>query len=88
MKLIDILNEYKINHPNSNYKLVLDVVESYGDEDIMKDFLETFPEGKNISKDEFFKFFEDWADDASEYHYIKLHWKYVKSGGDESVYDE
>ena len=57
MKLIDILNEYKINQPNSNYKLVLDVVESYDDEDIMKDFLETFPEEKNISKDEFFKFF-------------------------------
>jgi hypothetical protein len=88
MKLTDILNEYKINQPNSNYKLVLDVVESYDDEDIMKDFLETFPKEKNISKDEFFKFFEDWADDASEYHYIKLHWKYVKSGGDESVYDE
>ena len=88
MKLTNILNEIKINQPNSNYKLVLDVVESYDDEDIMKDFLETFPEGKNISKVEFFKFFYYWIDDASEYRYIKLHWKYVKSGGDESVYDE
>jgi hypothetical protein len=88
MKLIDLLNEYKINRPNSNYKLVLDIVKSYEDEDIMADFLKTFPEGKNISKDEFFEFFTSYVDDTSEYYYIKQNWKYVESGGDESVYDE
>ena len=88
MKLIDLLNEYKINRPNSNYKLVLDIVKSYEDEDIMADFLKTFPEEKNISKDEFFEFFTSYVDDTSEYYYIKQNWKYVESGGDESVYDE
>lgn len=88
MKLIDILNEYKINQPNSNYKLVLSVVESYDDEDIMEDFLKEFPEGKNISKDQFFEFFGRYIDDMSEHHYIKQNWKYVESGGDDSVYDE
>lgn len=88
MKLIDILNEYKINQPNSNYKLVLGVVESYDDEDIMEDFLKEFPEGKNISKDQFFEFFGRYIDDMSEHYYIKQNWKYVESGGDDSVYDE
>ena len=89
-QFLNTFNEYKINQPNSNYKLVLGVVESYNydDEDIMEDFLKEFPEGKNISKDQFFEFFSRYVDDMSEYYYMKQNWKYVESGGDDSVYDE
>jgi hypothetical protein len=73
---------------NSNYDLVLEIVESYEAEDIMNDFKEEFEVGSNISKSEFVEFFNKYIDDMSETYYIGLNWKYVNSGGDESVYDE
>jgi len=72
---------------NSNYDLVLEIVESYEAEDIMNDFKEEFEVGSNISKSEFFEFFNKYIDDMSETYYIGLNWKYVNSGGDDSVYD-
>jgi hypothetical protein len=73
---------------NSNYDLVLEIVESYEAEDIMNDFKEEFEVGSNISKSEFVEFFNKYIDDMSETYYIGLNWKYVNSGGDDSVYDE
>lgn len=72
----------------SNYDLVLEIVESYEMEDILNDFKDEFEEGSNISKSEFVEFFNKYIDDMSETYYIGLNWKYVNSGGDESVYDE
>ena len=73
---------------NSNYNLVLEIVESYEMEDILNDFKDEFEEGSNISKSKFVEFFNKYIDDMSETYYIGLNWKYVNSGGDESVYDE
>jgi hypothetical protein len=72
----------------SNYDLVLEIVESYEMEDVLNDFNSEFEKGSNISKSEFVKFFNKYIDDMSETYYIGLNWKYVNSGGDESVYDE
>ena len=72
----------------SNYDLVLEIVESYEMEDILNDFNSEFEKGSNISKSEFVEFFNKYIDDMSETYYIGLNWKYVNSGGDESVYDE
>jgi len=72
----------------SNYDLVLEIVESYEMEDILNDFNSEFEKGSNISKSEFVEFFNRYIDDMSETYYIGLNWKYVNSGGDESVYDE
>jgi hypothetical protein len=72
----------------SNYDLVLEVIENYDDEEILNDFKSKFNEGYNINKKEFVKFCEYYIDDMSEMGYIKLNWKYIESGGDESVYDE
>lgn len=72
----------------NNYNLVLEVVESYEDESVLNDFKNKFEEGKNVSKKDYMKFFEKYIDDMSDLFYIKLNWKYIKSGGDESVYDE
>jgi len=72
----------------SNYDLVLEIVESYEMEDILNDFNSEFEKGSNISKSKFVEFFNKYIDDMSETYYIGLNWKYVNSGGDESVYDE
>lgn len=73
---------------NSNYDLVLEIVESYEMEDVLNDFNNEFEKGSNISKSKFVEFFNKYIDDMSETYYIGLNWKYVNSGGDESVYDE
>ena len=71
----------------SNYDLVLEIIESYDDEEILSDFKDRFIEGKNISKKDYEEFCYEYIDDMSEMYYIKLNWKYIKSGGDESVFD-
>lgn len=70
-----------------NYDLVLEIVESYEDEEILKSFLEEFEVGKDVSKNKYNEFFMKFIDDMSEVYFIKLNWEYIISGGDESVYD-
>jgi hypothetical protein len=70
------------------YSLVLEIIESYEDEMILNSFLEEFEEGKDISRDKYDEFCMRFIDDVSEEYYIRLNWKYIISGGDESVYDE
>jgi len=72
----------------SNYDLVLEVIKSYEMEDVLNDFKNKFEEGKNISRKDYFKFCERYIDDISEYYYIRANWKYIESGGDESIFDE
>lgn len=71
----------------NNYNLVLEVIESYEIQDVLNDFLETFEPGQNITHDEYNKFCYKYIDDESEWYYINLNWRYIVSGGDESVYD-
>ena len=72
----------------SNYYLVLEVIESYEDESVLSDFKDRFVEGENVSESDYFDFCGRYIDDVSEEYYIKLNWKYIKSGGDESVFDD
>jgi hypothetical protein len=72
----------------SNYLLVLEIIESYNVEKILEDFKNEFEEGKDISREDYIRFCSKWVDDCSEGYYIDLNWKYIESGGDESVYDE
>ena len=51
-------------------------------------FLEEFEEGEDVSRDKYDKFCMRFIDDVSEEYYVRLNWKYIISGGDESVYDE
>ena len=73
---------------NSNYDLVYEICGFYDDVEIENDFKSKFKVGSNISKSEFVEFFNRYIDDMSEVYFIGLNWKYVDSGGDESVYDE
>jgi hypothetical protein len=72
----------------NNYELVLDVIKSYESERILNDFKSSFIEGENVKKKDYMMFCEKFIDDISEWYYIKLNWKYIKNGGDESVFDE
>ena len=71
----------------NNYNVVLEVIESYEDEDILKDFKSEFKINKYISECDFYEFNMKYIDDMSEEYYIKLNWKYIESG-DESVFNE
>jgi hypothetical protein len=70
------------------YNLVLEIAENYDDEELLQDFLATFPVGEHINEKEFYDFFAKYVDDYGDWFYIKQNWKYVESGGDESVFDE
>jgi len=72
----------------NNYNLVLEIIESYDNVNILNDFKDEFPVNKNIRKNEYLNFCMNYIDDGSEMYYINLNWKYIKSGGNESVYDE
>ena len=72
----------------SNYDLVLEIIKSYEMESVLNDFKSEFKEDDNISKKDYFEFCEKYIDDVSELYYINLNWKYIESGGDESVFDE
>lgn len=72
---------------NGNYDLVLDIIESYDNKDVLNDFRSEFEEGKHIKKADYMSFCGKYIDDMSEWYHIKLNWKWIKSGGDDSVYD-
>tara|TARA_R110000868_G_scaffold143881_2_gene362611 strand:- start:1935 stop:2234 length:300 start_codon:yes stop_codon:yes gene_type:complete len=72
----------------NNYDVVLEVIESYEDEDILKDFKSEFKINKYISECDFYEFNMKYIDDMSEEYYIKLNWKYIESGGKENVFNK
>jgi hypothetical protein len=73
---------------SQQYNLALEIAKSYEDDEILQDFLSTFPVNKFISKQDFGDFFSQYIEDISDWFYINQNWKYVESGGDESVFDE
>ena len=72
----------------SNYDLVLEIIENYDNEKILSDFKNEFKKDENIEKKDYIDFCYKYMDDMGEMYYIKLNWKYIKSGGDESVFDD
>ncbi len=70
------------------YEWVLNVIESYEDEEVLNDFKERFEEGEDVSKEDYFDFCISYVDDMSEGYYIRKNWEYIMSGGDMSVFDE
>jgi len=72
----------------SNYELVLEIIESYEKEEILNDFKSEFKVGKNIKKKDYMLFCSKYIDDCGESYYINLNWKYIRKGGDESVYED
>ena len=62
-----------------SYTKFLKVVKSYEDEEILKDFLDSYPEGQDISKSEYDKFTEKHLGLADPEDYRGKNWKYIMS---------
>ena len=71
----------------SNYELVLEVIENYEMENVLNDFKDRFVEGENISRKDYNEFCFKYVSDCSEGFYINWNWRYIESGGDESVFN-
>jgi hypothetical protein len=69
----------------ASYDDVLDVIESYEDEDILNDFKAEFPEGEPISRDDYSEFAMSLIDDMSEISFIQANWI---SMFDEDIFDK
>jgi hypothetical protein len=82
--LVDLDAAFKAA-PNISYNQVLDIFKSYEDEEILNDFKSEFPEGKDISKEDYFEFSEKYIDDMSETSFIKANWIGVS---DDTVYEK
>jgi len=64
-----------------SYTKFLKVVKSYEDEEILKDFLDSYPKGQDISKSEYDKFTEKHFGLADPEDHRGKNWKYIMSEG-------
>ena len=62
-----------------SYTKFLKVIKSYEDEEILKDFLDSYPKGQDISKSEYDKFTEKHFGLADPEDYRGKNWKYIMS---------
>jgi ribosome assembly protein YihI (activator of Der GTPase) len=65
---------YKIKIEVRDYLFVKEIIESYENEEILKDFLNKFEVGKEINYNEYYNFCYDYIDDMSEIYYINNNW--------------
>jgi len=64
-----------------SYGKFLKVVKSYEDEEILSDFLDSYPKGQDISKSEYERFTEKHLGLADPEDYRGENWKYITSEG-------
>jgi hypothetical protein len=64
-----------------SYGKFLKVVKSYEDEEILSDFLDSYPKGQDISKSEYDKFTEKHFGLADPEDHRGKNWKYIMSEG-------
>ena len=67
------------------YEDVLDIIESYEDEDILNDFINDFPEGEPINRTQYDDFVMDYIDDMSEVSFIQANWVSI---WDDDIYEK
>jgi hypothetical protein len=60
-----------------SYRKFLEVVKSYEDEEILSDFLDSYPKGQDISKSEYDKFTEKHFGLADPEDHRGENWKYI-----------
>ena len=64
-----------------SYGKFLKVVKSYEDEEILSDFLDSYPKGQDISKSEYERFTEKHLGLSDPEDYRGENWKYIMSEG-------
>ena len=80
------LNQIFLESPKiHSYEDVLDIIESYEDDEILDEFKSSFPPNKPISRDDYSKFSMNLIDDMSEVPYIQANWISIS---DEDIYDK
>jgi hypothetical protein len=67
------------------YEDVLDIIESYEDEDILNDFVNEFPEGEPINRTQYNDFVMNYIDDMSEVSFIQANWVNI---WDDDIYEK
>jgi len=70
----DLNTAFAASPSSHSYDEVLDIFVSYEDEDTLNEFKSFFPEGKDITKDDYLEFSESIIDDLSEISYIQANW--------------
>ena len=73
----DVIKEEQMG----SYKKFLKVVKSYEDEEILSDFLDSYPKGQDISKSEYERFTEKHLGLSDPEDYRGENWKYIMSEG-------
>jgi hypothetical protein len=81
----DLNAAFTASPASHSYDEVLDIFVSYEDEDILNKFKLSFPEGKDVTKNDFVKFAQSTIDDMSEMDYIKANWISLT---DDDVYEK
>jgi hypothetical protein len=81
----DTTAAFKASPEFHSYEEVLDVIESYEDDEILEDFKAKFPEGKDISREDYSDFTINYVDDMSEVAYIQTNWISIS---DPDIYDK
>lgn len=80
------VEETDIETQKVSYQQAENLIKSYENPKILKDFQNTFKGKDEITKQQFFDFSEKYYDDMSELEYTKANWEFLMTG-DESVYD-
>ena len=82
-KLIDLGAAFRNSPDFLSYEDVLDIIDSYEDEEMLNDFKVEFPEGEPISKNDYSDFILD--SDISEIIYIQADWIAIF---DDTIYEK
>jgi hypothetical protein len=70
----DLNTEFKKSPDQAPYNDVLNIIDSYEDENILNDFKAEFPKGKPISKKDYSDFAIKLIDDMSEVGSVQANW--------------
>jgi hypothetical protein len=70
----DLNDAFKAALSVAPYEKVLDIIKSYEDESVLKDFEDEFPKGEDITKKDYSDFAINLIDDMSEVDFIQANW--------------
>jgi replicative superfamily II helicase len=81
----DLNDAYLNSQYVAPYEDVLNIIESYEDEDMLNDFINEFPEGEPINRTQYDNFVMDYIDDMSEVSFIQANWVSI---WDDDIYEK
>jgi hypothetical protein len=70
----DLNAAMKASPERHSYDEILEVIKSYEDKNMLNDFINEFPQGKGISRNDYEQFCMQYVDDMSEQQYVQANW--------------